>query len=388
MLGTSLIAYWPSWEVSGSALTDISGNGRNGNYGGVYTLNSEVSPIKKPAPSYLGTAYAQIWSAALAAAFPYASGSIGGFCKVDNVSRFADSTARIVAEFSAGTNDRNDIKIYKTPVANTFQVLTHTAGVAKYVSFVVNPTTAWFSWLLTWNIAGNRLNAYYNYTDKGAATGNFGTGWESNITVDRTLLGSLNGGIQMWFGSISDVFVASVELSQAQVSSLRVSGINKMVVLGDSLSAGTSWIEAFNTAFNGGSNGVQNRSVAANTIFDHMATQAAAAANDDANIIICMLGTNDTIVDDTLRAKYQASLATLQASNSRARIYGVGIFDRTDMTGVIEKNGRIQTACNNVGVTYKDPTGVITPATDTTDGTHWTTGGKTKVSDWVLTWAQ
>jgi lysophospholipase L1-like esterase len=387
--GSSIYAYWLENEASGTVVQDISGNGLNAAYLKSPTLAAILAPSGHLAPVFSSQCISP-FSAGLAAGFPYAEGAIAGFRKIDNVSGWSDSSTRIMSLYSRGIDGANDVKVYKTAAANTLQFIMHTGGSAKYIAATVNPTDAFFHFVASWNIAANRLTFWYNFAQSTqAVTGTFGA-WAGALTTDRTYLGSLNNAIQYWNGGMSDDMVFSRELTQVDVNQLKVPSITKIAVIGDSIAAtAAGWVTLLGNQYNNGANGIQNRAVGGSTIlhngtYPDMADQVTAAVNDDADVILVELGTNDLDTTDALRAEYQAQLNALKASNPSARIFGLGIFPRTNMTGVAAKNACILTACTNAGITYWDTTGWIDAATETTDGTHPTAGGHAKIATEVL----
>jgi lysophospholipase L1-like esterase len=174
---------------------------------------------------------------------------------------------------------------------------------------------------------------------------------------------------------------------------IAVSGtLQRVTVLGDSIAAAAgSWTYLAPRTYNQGFNIVTNRAVGGSSILTDgdadadFAAQVTAAASDTPDIIFVSLGTNDTDTTDTLRAEYEAQLNNLIAAHASTRIISVGIFDRTVMAGVAEKNALIATACTNAAVEHHNPSGIIT-ADMLTDGTHFNAAGNQAASNWVLSW--
>lgn len=171
----------------------------------------------------------------------------------------------------------------------------------------------------------------------------------------------------------------------------------RIAFLGDSITAPASgtnlWSDLVCRDYNNGNTLKINHAVGGQcimTIGGHTADmdiQTVNAASDAANKILIALGTNDN--DDAgITAEYQENLLELQASNPAATIYGIGIFEKLSASEAwrITNNARIQTACENAGVTYKDPTGVIDTATDLLDDVHPNAAGMAKISAWVRAW--
>ena len=163
-----------------------------------------------------------------------------------------------------------------------------------------------------------------------------------------------------------------------------------IMAFGDSLSQTSSWPELVGTGYKSAVNTIYNMAIGGATIMGAspsqytMLGQANLPKAKDADHIFVLLGTNDTVTDATLTAAYEAAIAVMQTRNPDATIYGLGILNRTVMTGVVEKNARIATACTNAGITYVDTSGWIVAADDTSDGLHLNEGGKTKVANEII----
>jgi len=123
---------------------------------------------------------------------------------------------------------------------------------------------------------------------------------------------------------------------------------------------------------------VINHSVAGANIAIDMAGQVAAAANDNAKIILIELGTNDASGSDVIRTTYIAGVQALQASNPRATIYGMGVLNRHVETYRAYNNTKISAACNATGITFWNTDGWVTDPDDLSDVLHPITLGRKK----------
>jgi lysophospholipase L1-like esterase len=122
-----------------------------------------------------------------------------------------------------------------------------------------------------------------------------------------------------------------------------------------------------------------------------MDAQTLASANDDADIIVIALGSNDNNDGnmETLQAEYEENIEELRTLNSRATIYAMNVLPRwTDSSGEVEvdkSNIRtaIAAACAAQGVTCWNAYTWIT-AGQTSDGVHPTAEGSAAIAAQVL----
>jgi lysophospholipase L1-like esterase len=151
------------------------------------------------------------------------------------------------------------------------------------------------------------------------------------------------------------------------------------------ISAAYSWRLANSVRY--GMMNMKQHAVSGQSIFGYMDEQTAAAAGDNADIIIIALGANDG--DNAgITAVYQANLIEIGGTNPNARIYCMGIlpgiFGSRDAN-----NPRILQAVTNAAVagvncTYWDTDGWIDPAVDCSDYVHPTAAGHAKILTQVL----
>jgi hypothetical protein len=384
-------AQWPLDDAGGTGIRAISKTpGLMGGMTGDYAHANAVGPSGKRVGYSDGSdVFASLLTPALVAAWTadcHGEGGQGGWYKASTPGVWSDGTAYVLSWFSSAA-EGNLNYLTKAADQNVYWV-NNRGGVASTFSLPNYKPAGWFHLFCTWSEVEGRTRFYVN--GELLFTGPVGV-WVGEINA--ALLISLDM-VTSWPGWYdTQVLVGGREPTPEEVRSL-VNGakrIQRLTVLGDSLSGAVldhsdwSWLAA--CSWRDGLTTTLNHAAAENTILNHMAGQAAAAANDRADVIVIVLGTNDGETGEALSTEYGNNLAALQASNPTAKIYGVGIPDRADMSGVAEKNARIQAACSAAGVTYKDPTGVIDPATMLSDGiVHWNALGISTFKDWVLSW--
>lgn len=162
----------------------------------------------------------------------------------------------------------------------------------------------------------------------------------------------------------------------------------RFIVIGDSISDDRNeWAGIVSRNYHNGLGYLYALHAAAGARVElNMDAYVAAAAGDNADIAMILLGTNDSIGYD-LTAEYQENLIELAGTNTNATIYALGILNRTGITEAERdtRNGYIQAAvAGAVGaganVIYWNTDGWIDPATDTSDGLHPTAAGHAKIA--------
>lgn len=403
LFGSTLIAYWPLWETSGTVAQDFSGNGRNAAYVNTLTLAGATSQAGKPCPTFVDgqvNLYSTSFKDAILPALK-TTGFISLYLKTSAAENWLTGAAEQYAlDISApSTTDYLRILINPASVQRLIWLTIKMGGTSKVTSFYTK-TLNWMHFFVTWDNVTHVADLWINGVYRSSITG------MSDFTASVTDLVSTYcclGGLRTttdrfpWLGNKSDCIFGTeyvtdtnkvMALASAKHRPVRVS------ILGDSISALAAtvdlWHDVVFDSYRDGITGVMNHAVGGASIITDvdgdadMDAQVVSAASDDADIIIIELGTNDTETGEALTTEYQENLLELKASNPRSRIYGMGILPRTVMTGVVDKNARIATACTNAGVTYWDTTGWIDPSTETSDGVHPTAEGHAKIAAQVL----
>jgi hypothetical protein len=175
LFGSSLIAYWPLNETSGTVAYDVSGNARNGAYTGVDLANAAApAKIGGMAPYFDGTNdYCNIYSASLASAFSGAAGSLFIWAKIFNAGIWTDASYDDFFRIAADAN--NEILLRKTNANNALYTRYNANGTTKSVTRTNTTTIDWFLFGFTWSKAADQMIAYYN----GAQTGATQTGLDT-----------------------------------------------------------------------------------------------------------------------------------------------------------------------------------------------------------------
>jgi len=178
LFGSSIVAYWPLWEASGSVAYDISGNGRNGSYTGV-TLGQPGIGDGHTCPQFDGANdYANVYSASLNTAFPRTAGSILMWAKVSAAGVWTDGTLRRLFDFFI---DGNNFLILARTATNNQMQLSYRANGAATENIITSayPLTTWLHLAGTWDSVADEFKFYVNAnlidtttTIGGALTGN------------------------------------------------------------------------------------------------------------------------------------------------------------------------------------------------------------------------
>lgn len=187
LFGSSLIAYWPLSEASGSTANDISGNGRNGAYTGVDLGQSGIGD-GKTSPYFDGVNdYVDIYSAGLASAFNGAEGSLLLWFKVYAASVWSDATLRYMVEIKADSS--NQLYILKHTIANRISFYYVAGGTSKNINATGLTSLLFFSLGFTWSKSNNRLRAYVSGIQSGTDQTGLGT-WAGVPAATNTLIGA------------------------------------------------------------------------------------------------------------------------------------------------------------------------------------------------------
>jgi len=188
MFGSSLIAYWPLWESSGSVAADKSGNARHGAYTGVDFGYPGVGDGKK-SPYFDGANdYVDIYSAGLAGAFNGNEGTVMLWAKVSAAGVWIDGMGRYALYLSSDIN--NIIRLYKSTTNNVFYLRRTGSAVSSLLTLSAQSQTGWVNYALTWSLANDRVRGFLNGSQYSVDVTGLGT-WAGALNVNTTLLGAL-----------------------------------------------------------------------------------------------------------------------------------------------------------------------------------------------------
>jgi len=212
---------------------------------------------------------------------------------------------------------------------------------------------------------------------------NYGRINSSNADSDNT---------RRFVSADSSLIFKRVTACDASVDDIDLREVINMVMtnIGDSITSDPSYVGKVRNAKHYWSN---NWAVGTSTIISDFSTQVANAVNDNADIIIIALGTNDDNFGNmvALQSAFESGISTLKTTNPNAKIYVMNVLPRWTDTGggtpVDKSNIRnaISTACASQNVicwdTFSDP---WIDASDTVDGLHPDDAGHQKISDRIV----
>lgn len=346
MFGSSLLAYYPLDETSGTVAYDRSGNGRNGAYVASPTLANLLAPGGKLAPLFNGTTqYVEFSNSGLPAVWNGQEGSISFWYKALNAAVWDGASNRNL--FLSSLTNNSLIIQHQGVTAKSLRALYTAAGTADGGNHNPHYPTAWNHCSVSWS----KANDHFIWWNNGSIIGEYNTlgTWAGVPTA--IYLG-------LWSGWLSDLVITNRETTDSEkyllTSSAPSQRIKRISFIGDSITANstTNWVKLVKSEYLSGAVATFNRAIAGSSIAGSMATQAALCANDRANVIIVAHGANDNDAGNmtTLRATYEAGLDTLQVSNPNAIIYLVNIWPlwEADKTTPKEK-GNIRTMISAVG---------------------------------------
>lgn len=245
IFGSSIIAYYPMDELTGTTAIDASGHGYNGTYSGV-TLGQTGIGDGKTAPTFDGlNDFLNIYSAGLAGAMTWQEGTISLWCKVDSAADWIDSTVRRLFYISDDTT-HNVIYIYKKSAANGIYAGYIGNSTADAMAFDKINATKWIHVAITWSLAGDYFKLYLNGSQQDVAQTTIGT-WSSAPTARYMNVGcqdSASGSIP-WKGSLAHFAVGNAALSDAQIARLAWSNYSNFKLMIDFDDGNASNMDAF-----------------------------------------------------------------------------------------------------------------------------------------------
>lgn len=386
LLNSSLVGYY-STVYDG---VDVSGNNRHG-------TPTNLTAVSGIGDGLLAGAFAGdgklVFPAGFRTAFGLNEGSVFMFVKIA-ASQWGDGNNE--AFFSIQTSTSNDILINKSSASQSFWVR-HNDGSAVYninVPAMLFPTPLWFHVCASWSVSGDALDLYINGYKITTNTGLANLGGDVNA---YTQLGLFAAASYPFTGSIAHFGAVNRKLTDTEASKLitMFATPKRIFVLGDSISAWavSNWstiaIAGYPYSY-GTSRAVSGASFMGAT---KLSVQTAAAASDDADIIIIECGTNDDNAGDmgAFQTEVEANIAALKLSNTKATIYFMNILPQwaNNTDGAEQDNSNLRTAiaaaCTAQGITCWDT--YTTPwiaQNETLDGLHPTTAGHAKIAAEVL----
>lgn len=216
--GSNIAAYWPLWDVAGSAvITDVSPQANNGAPGAgakAPTFGAAGIGDGKTAMSFDGGDYGDLFSAALASDFSGTEGTISVWVKNSN---WAAVNVQRICVFARDAN--NIIRIYKNN-ANALLYQYFSNSVNDNVSQGGVTSTGWLHVAMTWSASADQLKAYLSGSQAGATQstlGAFGGAITSAYVGANDTTPTLP-----WNGSLAHLAVWNVPLTPGEIAKLAV----------------------------------------------------------------------------------------------------------------------------------------------------------------------
>jgi lysophospholipase L1-like esterase len=216
-------------------------------------------------------------------------------------------------------------------------------------------------------IKGTIAKIYYNQT------------LLDTVTIDKSLVGNENNGL---FSTAPEAKFSAFSLWKHRTT--------RMLVLGDSIAN-----EVFGFgyrvpwAYPGLVTAVNRAVVSAVIVPDgthsDLGQQVAAAASDNADIVLINLGVKDGAPPAAIQSVIEKQIGILKTSNPNAKIYMLRILPKTVDDHLQDaKRAAISAGCATAGVTYWDTSDWIDPVADTGDGLHPNVKGHEKITKRIM----
>lgn len=213
----ALVGYWPLWEQTGTVTRDLSGRGHNGAYTGV-SLGQPGVGDGQTSPKFDGaTTYANIYSAALAAAFNGSAGTIMAWVKIAAGVWTDGAQHSIVTLLADGSNY---ILVRKTTTNNELTFRYNVGAVLHERTYVTTGPQGWFHLAMTWDNSELTLRAYLNGEGLTVlAWSPPALAWSGSLSVTDTVIGARDTTpTSSWSGWIAHVALWSKALGRQKIT--------------------------------------------------------------------------------------------------------------------------------------------------------------------------
>ena len=219
---SSLLAFWPMWEQSGSVALDIAGGFRNGIYSNV-TLGAEGIGDGREAASFNGTtSVCNVYSASLAQAFNSAEGTLMAWAKVSSAGIWTEGLSRQICRLQADSS--NFLHITRSATNNWLDIRYNAAGTLKQFLPSIGAATGtnWFCVGLTWSKSADQAKVYIAGAQSGATQTGLGT-WVGALASTTANIGAqTSAAAASWSGSIGRVALWNIALTAAEMEGIGV----------------------------------------------------------------------------------------------------------------------------------------------------------------------
>jgi hypothetical protein len=372
IFGANLVAYYPMNEASGTTVVDHSIYARNATYTGVTKGQPGIGDGNTSALFSGGTDVVTLpayWQGANV--FPKNEGSMMVWAKISQADWIGGEYTYMIYFSNEGGG------FYRIAKWGDAWKVMFTAMVNAGKGYM---DMDWIHLAMTWSVIANETNYYINGHSVG--TGAAPTGFGTYTWVNQ-------------FGRVFKGYLAHAILldrpatpSEVNLAARNMTVPKTITIIGDSISVTNpptypTWLYY---EYNRGNNTLYNRAVGGHTIVTNFVSDCATASGDDADIIICLMGTNDNNAGNmsVLQAELEEGLADLKTTNPDAAIYYMNVLPCFDGGGTPLDKSNIRAAvaagCAAQGVTCWDTfTDPWVEFADTAGGTHLTAAGQEKV---------
>jgi hypothetical protein len=218
----NLVAYWPLHEQAGTVVSDVSRtapSAYNGAYSGVM-LNQPGIGDGAGCPALNGTtSKVNLYSTALAAAFPGDEGTLLLWWRVADASVWTESWRHLMR---IQANGSNRITAMRNSTANQLYIERAAGGATQSNTITGLSLTTWAHFGITWSRAANAVKFYLNGAQQGSTRTN-PNAWAGALDSNTTVLGAENTSpINVWRGWLAHAALFSTPLSAAQIGALAV----------------------------------------------------------------------------------------------------------------------------------------------------------------------
>jgi Concanavalin A-like lectin/glucanases superfamily len=187
LFGSSLIAYWPLRESSGSVVNDLSGNGRTGSYTSV--------TLAQPGPGggllsgrFDGaSSYCNVYSDSLRDALNGSAGTYMLRAKVSEAGIWTDATARSLLRLNSASGN-SLVALRRSTADNTYQVQYTAGATAKTFNLSGLTSTDFLHIAATWDAVSDHLIAYLEGVAVGSPTTGLGA-WGADV-INTAIIGA------------------------------------------------------------------------------------------------------------------------------------------------------------------------------------------------------
>lgn len=212
----NLLTYWPLWEPSGTVITDISPNARNGVYTGV-DLGQPGIGDGRTSPLFDGTNdYGNLYTASFRDAFNGLEGSCSIWIKMLDATSWSDTLTHNIFRFAP---DANNQFYFRKQGTNTVALIYHAGAVTKVLT-ATTTSVAWLHLAATWSKAADQAKLYLNGVQQGATMTGLGT-WAGTLGATTTALGAADLVPTLpWRGYLAHLAFWNTPLSATQIASM------------------------------------------------------------------------------------------------------------------------------------------------------------------------